>query len=106
MDVILVAGQTRYLDFQLKNDAANFNASGMTVSGVLRDVAGTIQTLSSCEVVTWLWATCSQVRYAPTSSHFEPAGTPYSLRFRVIDASSRINYYPSETELNVSVLRQ
>lgn len=106
MDLTIVAGQTRYLDFLLKNDAATFDACGMGVSGVLRNTHGAVRVLTSSESVAWLVSTCSQVRYTPTSCDFVDGAGPYSLRFKVTDTASKINYYPSTVDFNVTVLSQ
>jgi hypothetical protein len=106
MDLTIVAGQTRYLDFVIKNDGATFDACTMGVSGILRDANGAVTLLSSGTVVTWLYASCSQIRLAPSSCHFDPVLSPYSLRFRVIDLAGRINYYPSAVEFNITAQSQ
>ena len=105
MDLTIVAGQTRFLDFALKNDNAAFNASCMDVTGILRDVHDTLNPLSSA-VVSWLWATCSQTRWSPTTCDLHADRSPYSLRFKVVDTGDKLNYYPSAVEFNVTVLSQ
>ena len=100
----LVEGQTLPLDFGLKGlvfGATGYtyvDLTGSTVSTVLRDAAGTIvkDTTAGVSVTS---STGGLVRYEPTSSSgdlFVAAQSPYTIRFRLTDSQSNVDYFPRD----------
>lgn len=93
----VVEGWTGALPFTLNADGDPVDLSGMTVSIVLKDGLGTtVKDGSSGVSVTN--ATGGEVEYAPSSSDFVAAKTPYRVRFRLVDGASKTVYFPNEDE--------
>ena len=93
----VVEGWTGALPFTLNADGSPVNLTGLTVSIVLKDAAGTVinNTTSGVSVTS---ATGGEVSYAPTSTDFIAAKTPYKIRFRVVDGANKTVYFPNEDE--------
>jgi len=100
--VDVVEGWTGALPFTLKADEVPVDLTGMTVYIVLRDNRGaTVK--DSTAGITVTGSTAGQLEYAPSSSDFAAARTPYRVRFRVKDALTKVVYFPNEDEDLVSV---
>lgn len=93
----VVEGWTGALPFTLKADGVAVDLTGMTVSIVLKDALGT-SINNSTSGVTVTGSTSGLVEYAPTSSDFVAANTPYKVRFRVVDALAKTVYFPNVDE--------
>lgn len=93
----VVEGWTGALPFTLKADGVAVDLTGMTVSIVLKNALGT-SIKDSTAGVTVTNATGGTVEYAPSSSDFVAAHTPYKLRFRVVDALTKTVYFPNVDE--------
>lgn len=89
----VVAGWTGGLSFTLKSDAVAVDLSGCTVTASMFDCNGTaIDTTSD---VTVTGTTSGQVTYTPDAADFTTANQPYRIRFKVIDGTGAITYYPN-----------
>lgn len=93
----VVEGWTGALPFTLKADGVAVDLTGMTVSIVLKDYQATVVN-DSTSGVTVTSSTAGIVSYAPSSSDFVAARTPYKIRFRVRDALSKVVYFPNVDE--------
>lgn len=93
----IVEGWTGALPFTLNADDVAVNLTGLTVQIILKDSFGTT-ILDSSSGVTVTGSTAGQVEYAPTSTDFLASGTPYKIRFRVIDALAKRVYFPNADE--------
>jgi len=98
-----VEGWTGPLDFQLKGDGTVVDLTGLTVTGVSKDKKRNAVTLTSD--VSILDATDGKVRMTPDTGDFEAENSPYSLRFKVVDGSTGIVFYPS-AEAVVLIVRE
>jgi hypothetical protein len=88
----LVAGQTSPVEQQLLRDGAPFNATGMTLTLILRDSADVVLTLAGA--VVWSDATTSKARFTPAANDLIASNAAYRARWRVVQGSV-VSYYPS-----------
>lgn len=93
LKVEFVEGWTGPLDFQLLNDGVAQDLTSMTVTGQARTRLATTVDLSSD--VTVLSATAGTVRLTPDAVDFDNAFSPYELRFKVVDATTAVVFFPS-----------
>jgi hypothetical protein len=99
----IVEGWSGPLDFELLNDGAIQNLTSMTVTGQAFNRLKQAVTLTSD--VTILSATDGQVRLTPDTGDFVESGSPYELRFKVVDGSSQIVFFPSDEPISLIVRR-
>ena len=93
----VVEGWTGALPFRLEADGTPVDLTGLTVSLWMKNCYGT-QIHSSTSGITVTSSETGVVSFAPTSSQFVAANTPYKLRFRVVDTLSKVVYFPNEDE--------
>jgi hypothetical protein len=92
--VEIVEGWTEALDWQLLADDAAVNLSGVTaVALIVHDKDAALVTLAGTASV--LQASTGKVRYPPVAADFTAARAPYSVRWKVTDASGKIAYFPN-----------
>jgi hypothetical protein len=90
----IVAGTTANLRFQLLESGSPINLLGVTVELLLSDRTGTA--ISNPGVVTVTDSDEGKVQLAPTNtSVFVAANSPYTARWKLTDASSKISYVPT-----------
>lgn len=91
---VIVAGTTTALRFQLLEAGSPINLLGCTVELLLADRTGT--TVSSPGTVTITDSDEGKVELAPTStSVFVATSSPYTARWKITDASTKISYVPT-----------
>lgn len=93
----LVEGWSGALPFTLNADGLPVDLTGMTVFLVLKDCEGTTIKDTTAGITLTL-STGGQLEYAPSTSTgdlFLAARTPYTIRFRVKDALSKVVYFPN-----------
>lgn len=93
MPISLVEGWTGPLVYVLKVDDVAQNLTSMTVTMVARDAHGTLLSLSGSLSVTD--AANGEVTFTPAAGDVKLRLSPYLVRFRVVDASSRVVYFPN-----------
>lgn len=98
----IVEGWTGALPFTLEADDSPIDLTGLTVYIVLKDARGTV-VKDSTAGISITGTTAGQVEYAPSSSEFASARSPYRIRFRVKDASFKVIYHPNGTEELITV---
>lgn len=91
--VEFVEGWTGPLDFQLLNDGAAQNLSGLTITG--QAINRLRQTVDLSSDVSQLSATGGTVRMRPDTGDFPAADSPYELRFKCVDAATDTVFFPS-----------
>lgn len=101
LKVEIVEGWTGPLDFQLLNDGAAQDLTSMTVTGQARNRLNTLVDLSSD--VTVISATAGTVRLTPDAVDFESESSPYELRFKVVDVTTAVVFFPSGNGINLVV---
>lgn len=84
----LVYGSTSY---------SYINLTGMTVSIILKDGRG-VTVKDSTSGVSVTSSTGGVVAYAPSTSDFVAARTPYKIRFQVADSTGMKRFFPNEDE--------
>ena len=87
----VVEGWSDDLPFTLKADGVAIDLTSLTVTGVLHDRRGTA--VSTTDKVAVSGTTSGEVTYTPASSDLKASGSPYYLRFKVVDASTQIVYF-------------
>jgi hypothetical protein len=90
----IVEGWTGSLTFTLRADGDAVDITGLTVQIVLSDCHRRT-VVDSSSGVTVTDSTAGTVEYAPSSSDFSARLSPYRVRFRLIDTSSKIVYFPN-----------
>jgi len=93
LKVEFVEGWTGPLDFQLLNDGVMQDLTTMTVTGQARNRLNALVDLSSDVAI--LTATEGKVRLTPDATDFDNALSPYELRFKVVDATTAVVFFPS-----------
>lgn len=83
---------TTGIDYQLKKNGAAFDATGMTVTTILKDRAGREFTPSGG--TTWAVQATSQVRFTPAVGDFTVERSPIAVRFRVTDGGGKVAEFP------------
>ena len=99
LKISIVEGWTAAMDFQLYNDGAEQNLTGMSVSGVARNRLSAPVTLDGN--VTVITATEGRIRLFPDMTDFASTESPYELRFAIADStatdgSAHVAYWPNE----------
>ena len=89
----IVEGWTDPLPFTLKADGTAVDLTGFTVTATLRDCNGTLVDTTSDVTVTG--TTSGQVEYAPDSADFDADLSPYAIRFKAVDSTGNIVYFPN-----------
>ena len=102
-----VEGWTAGIEYDLmhKNPAtgaeSTFDASGMSISILLKDKDN--NTISFSGTVAWSDQSNSRAKFNPASGDFLRSKSPYSLWWKVTDASSKVAYYPQGEPIKVTV---
>lgn len=90
----VVEGWTKRLTFQLYEDGAAMNGTGITVSAL--DIVGNdgvaITTTGDFD---WVTASAGTVYYDPDSTDFVAAKSPYRVRFQLTDGSGAVVWHPN-----------
>lgn len=91
---VIVAGTTSNLRFQLLEAGSPINLLGCTVTLLLSDRSGV--TITSPGTITITDSDLGKVQLAPTSaSVFVSANSPYTARWKITDASTKVSYVPT-----------
>jgi hypothetical protein len=93
LKVEFVEGWTGPLDFQLLNDGVAQDLTAITVTGQARNRLNAAVDLSSDVAI--LTATDGTVRLTPDAVDFESESSPYELRFKAVDATTAVVFFPS-----------
>lgn len=99
----IVEGWSAPLDFELLNDGSPQNLTNMTLTGVAYNRVGIAVDLSSD--VTILSATAGTVRLTPDTGDFVRDGSPYDVRFKIVDSSTQSAFFPSDESILLIVRR-
>lgn len=99
--VEFVEGWSGALDFELLNDGTAQNLTSTTVTGQARNRLN--QTVDLTSDVTVTDSTGGQVRLTPDTGDFAAEGSPYELRFKVVDSSAAIVFFPSGEAITLIV---
>lgn len=90
----IVAGTTTAIRFQLLEAGSPINLLGCTVALLLSDRTGT--TVASPGTITITDSDNGKVELAPTDANvFVSANSPYTARWKITDASTKISYVPT-----------
>ena len=100
----VVEGWTDALPLRCDADGVPVDLTGLKVSVVLKDCLSRV-IHDSTSKVTVTDSTGGVVEYAPSSSDFVAAHTPYRIRVRVMDALGKVAYFPNEDEDVIKVNR-
>lgn len=92
--IAVVEGWTGALEFILKADGAAVDLTGITsVTVEAKKLDGSAVTLAGTTAVTD--AANGKVTFSPAAADLKEADSPYLVRFKVTDGSSKITYFPS-----------
>ncbi len=93
MNVEIQEGWTGPLEFQLLADGVPPNLTATTVSLILQKTGGTlVDTTGDIAIID---AANGKVRYSPGTGDLLEADSPLRSRFKVIDAATKVVYFPS-----------
>jgi hypothetical protein len=92
MAAIIVQGTTAPLTFQLLENAAPLDLTGLTVTLLLNDAAGTAVTTTGKVAVTG--TTTGIVTFTPLATDMTAVLSPYSARW-VLTSGSQVSYVPT-----------
>jgi hypothetical protein len=95
----IAEGWTEPLDVQLLLSGAAFDATGMTVTATVRDRNGAVVNVACA----WVMQTSAIARLSPVSTDFVAANGPYTVRFKVVDGSGKVTFFPPTTASSVNV---
>ena len=104
----IVEGWSGALPFTLNADGTPVDLTGMTVHIVLRSSTGYTPIKDTTAGIVVSTSETGRVSYAPATSSgnlFLASKTPYSVRFRVTDALTRIVYFPNGDDAILKVNR-
>lgn len=92
--VEIVEGWTSRLAFQLLEDGAPMDGTGITVSAL--DIVATDGTVvDTAGDFGWILASAGTVYYDPDASDFVAAKSPYSVRYQLTDGNGKKAWHPS-----------
>ena len=92
----IVVGTTNDIKFQLLDNGAPIDLTGITVTLLLEDRTGT--TVASPGTVSVTDATNGKVSLTPTNATvFVSANGPYYARWKLVDFTGKIGFVPSST---------
>ena len=87
-------GWTAPIEYDLLNDGASFDGSGMTPGIALMDKDG--KSVPVAGSVEWAAASLSRIRFNPDANDLLAAKSPYTVHFRVTDALRTATYPQGE----------
>ncbi len=90
---------TEPLIVQLLIDGAAFDATGMTITSVVRDRHQQLVTVTTA----WSTAATSQASLSPGADTFEADHGPYTLKYRVVDGAGKVAYFPPTEPARIDV---
>jgi hypothetical protein len=97
MALSIVEGWTYPIEYGLLAAGAATNLTGCTVECVIRDRRG--RTSTSTGPTDIYDSTGGLVRFTPASSEdFKRSLSPYSVRWKVIDPTGAVSYFPNSVE--------
>ncbi len=95
----ITAAWTEPLIAQLLIDDAAFDATGMTITSVVRDRHQALVTVATA----WSTAASSQASLSPTALTFDADHGPYTLKYRVVDGAGKVAYFPPTEPARIDV---
>lgn len=104
----VVAGQTERSTWQLKETSAagvtsNLDGTGFTVTDVLlTSIDG--QPVNTTGKFGWASQGNGQVYYDPAATDFHAEKSPYRVRVKLTDGSSKIRFYPKKGTAEIIVV--
>lgn len=99
----IVEGWTGRLTFQLNEDGAAMDGTGITVSA-LDIVASDGTVVTTTGDYGWLTQASGTVYYDPDSADFVAAKSPYRVRYQLTDGSGKIVWHPDGQPDTIRVL--
>ena len=93
MSLFVVEGQTAPIDCALYADGVVYSLVGCTVTTIATLLSGGAKTLAGTTSVTD--AAAGKVRFSPDAADFLSAEFGYKIRFRVVRADSKIEFWPT-----------
>lgn len=93
MSIELVEGWTAAIEFHLKTAGSAQDLTGATVVLSLFDREG-VQVCTT-GAVTLTSSTGGKLTYTPSTCDLNADRSPYSARFKVTDAGSKVSFFPS-----------
>lgn len=102
--VVIVAGTTTALEFQLLEGGSAINLTGITVELLLTDKDGTSVTTTGDVSVTG--ASTGTVTYTPDSADLDATKSPYKARWKLTDGSGNISYVPTGLRDEWSIVKE
>jgi len=93
MAQFIVEGQTAPVDYRLLADNSAYNLTGCTVSLTAFTFSGAAKTFAG--VVSVPNAANGEVRFSPDAADFLSSDRQYRIRFRVVRADAKIEFFPT-----------
>lgn len=97
-------GFTAPIQYDLLNDNATFNATGMTPGLILKDCNGNVITVTG--TVSWANQLASRIEFVPGTGDFKAALSPYTLHWTVTDSNGKIATYPQGEPILIDIYPQ
>lgn len=90
----VVEGETARITFPLTEDGTALNGTGFTVTDLLLTTVDG-RTVDTSGDFDWVSAAAGTVYYDPDATDFVAEHSPYRVRVKVTDSSSKIRFYPN-----------
>jgi hypothetical protein len=100
----VVAGWSGALPFDLKADGVVVDLTGLTVKGIVHDRYGV--DVDTTGKVTVTGTTSGRVTWTPSTGDLKAAKQPYSVRFKVVDATTAAVYFANGEPDTLSVFAE
>jgi hypothetical protein len=101
----VVEGWTGRLTFQLYDDGAALNGTGLTVTAL--DLVGNDGVaVTTTADFGWLVQASGTVYYDPDAADLTAARSPYKVRYQITDGSGAIVWYPNGAPDTIAVHRR
>lgn len=103
LTIELVEGWTGAVPLTLEADGVAAVLTGLTITGHLYDKDGTeVDTTGDVSVTS---AAAGQIDWTPDAADLDVDASPYELRFKARDASSKDVFFPNKVAVRVIVRR-
>lgn len=98
----ITEGETARLTLPLLEDGTALNGTGFTVSDLL--ITGNDGTVvDTTGDFGWVTASAGTVYYDPDAVDFVTSKSPYRVRVKLLDGSSKVRYYPNGAPAEIVV---
>lgn len=99
----ITEGETARLTFPLEEDGAALNGTGFTVTDLVL-TASSGEAIDTVGNFGWISDAAGTVYYDPDAADFIAAKSPYRVKVKITDGSSKVRFYPNHIIAQIVVV--